>query len=95
MSAYVILIKNQTRDPEELKTYAEKAVAARAGHEVTPLARYGALEGLEGDPAEGVVILQFPDMAAARAWYDSPAYQDARQHRFKGADFRVILAEGL
>ena len=95
MSAYVILIKNQTRDADELKTYAEKAVIARTGHQVTPLARYGALEVLEGDPAEGVVILQFPDMAAARAWYDSPAYRDARQHRFKGADFRVILADGL
>jgi uncharacterized protein (DUF1330 family) len=95
VSAYVILIKNQTRDAEELKTYGEKALAARTGHEITPLARYGALEVLEGEPAEGVVILQFPDMAAARAWYDSPAYQDARTHRFAGGDFRVILADGL
>ena len=95
MSAYVILIKNETRDGDELKTYGEKALAARSGHDVTPLARYGAIEVLEGDPAEGVVILQFPDMAAARAWYESPAYQAAREHRMRGGDFRVILAEGL
>jgi uncharacterized protein (DUF1330 family) len=50
---------------------------------------------MEGDPAEGVVLLQFPDMDAAKAWYGSPAYQDAKQHRLKGADYRVIFAEGL
>jgi len=41
------------------------------------------------------VIVEFPDMDAARAWYNSPAYQDARQHRFQGADYRVILTQGL
>jgi uncharacterized protein (DUF1330 family) len=34
-------------------------------------------------------------MAAAKAWYDSPEYQDAKQHRLSGADFRIILTEGL
>ncbi len=50
---------------------------------------------LEGAPAESVTIAQFPDMAAAKAWYDSPEYQDAKQHRLSGADFRIILTEGL
>ena len=44
---------------------------------------------------ESVTIAQFPDMAAAKAWYDSPEYQDAKQHRLSGADFRIILTEGL
>ena len=95
MSAYAIFIKNSTIDPEELKTYGQKAAGARGDHPITPLAFYGALEVLEGDAAEGVVLLQFPDMDAAKAWYDSPAYQDAKQHRLKAADYRVILAQGL
>ena len=95
MPAYAIFIKNKTIDAAELTTYSQKAIAAREGRQVTPLVRYGALEVLEGDPAEGVVVLQFPDMADARAWYESPAYQDAKQHRLKGADYRVILAEGV
>lgn len=95
MPAYVIFIKNKTTDAEELKTYGQKAGAARGDHQITPLAFYGPLEVLEGDSAEGVVLLSFPDRAAAKAWYDSPAYQDAKQHRLKGADYRVILAEGL
>ncbi|MCI3131946.1 DUF1330 domain-containing protein [Phenylobacterium aquaticum] len=95
MPAYIIFVKNKTLDPDELKTYSQKAAPAGAGHPITPLAFYGPLEVLEGDDAEGVVLISFPDKAAARAWYDSPAYQDAKQHRLKGADYRVILAEGI
>jgi len=95
MPAYVIFIKNKTTNQDELNTYGQKAGAARGDHQITPLAFYGPLEVLEGDSAEGVVLLQFADKAAAKAWYDSPAYQEAKQHRLKGADYRVILAEGL
>ena len=41
------------------------------------------------------MILRFPDMAAAREWYNSPEYQDALQHRLKGANYRVFIIEGL
>jgi uncharacterized protein (DUF1330 family) len=57
------------------------------------LSGYGPHEVLEGDPTEGVVIAEFPSMAAAKAWYDSPAYREAREHRFKGAVYRGILVE--
>ena len=95
MPAYAIFIKNKTHDADELKTYSQKAGAARGDHKLTPLAYYGPLEVMEGDAAEGVVLLQFPDMAAAKAWYESPAYQEAKQHRLKGADYRVIFADGI
>ncbi|MDB5429429.1 MAG: hypothetical protein JWP35_545 [Caulobacter sp.] len=95
MSAYVVLIRDRMKDPEEFATYGKMAAGARAGHEITPLAFYGAIETLEGAPAEGMVILQFPDTAAAKAWYGSPAYQAALQHRLAGADYRVIIVEGL
>ena len=50
---------------------------------------------LEGPEAEGVVIIEFPSLAEAKAWYDSPAYREAREHRFRGADYRAILVEGV
>ncbi|UYG00674.1 DUF1330 domain-containing protein [Halomonas sp. GD1P12] len=95
MSAYVVLIKERTHDEQEFKTYGEKARAAREGHDPEPLAFYGDFEVLEGSAMEGGVILRFPDMDAARAWYHSPAYQAARKHRFLGADYRVLLLDGL
>ena len=95
MAAYVVLIRDRMKDPEEFALYAPAAREARGGHDITPLAFYGDFQVLEGPPAEGVVILKFPDTAAARAWYDSPAYQAALQHRLKGADYRVVIVEGV
>lgn len=94
MSAYVVFIREETTDPAQLQQYAQLAPAARAGHEITRLAFYGQLDVLEGPPAEGVAILRFPDMDAARAWYRSPAYQEARRHRLQGAHYRMLLVEG-
>lgn len=94
MSAYVIFIREATTDAAELQQYASKAPAARAGHDITRVAFYGKHEVLEGPEAEGVAILRFPDMDAARAWYESPAYQEALQHRLKGAQYRLLLVEG-
>ena len=59
------------------------------------LAAYGGIQTMEGAPSEGVVLLEFPTMAAAKAWYDGPAYREARELRFKGADYRVLFFEGL
>jgi uncharacterized protein (DUF1330 family) len=42
-----------------------------------------------------VVIVEFPSIDAAKAWYESPAYREAREHRFKGADYRAVIVEGL
>jgi uncharacterized protein (DUF1330 family) len=94
MSAYVIFIRESTIDESEMEQYKQSAPAARAGHDITRLAFYGQLDVLEGEPPEGVAILRFPDMAAAKAWYTSPAYQEARQHRLKGGKFRLLLVEG-
>lgn len=94
MSAYVVFIRDKTLDPAEFAQYAQKAPNARTGHDISRVAFYGQLEVLEGPPAEGVAILRFPDMAAAKAWYNSPAYQEAREHRLKGAEYRLFLVEG-
>ena len=49
---------------------------------------------LEGPEIEGAVIVSFPTFEEAKAWYDSPAYKEAREHRFKGADYRVDTVVG-
>jgi uncharacterized protein (DUF1330 family) len=95
MPAYAIFIREATTNPAELDVYGPLAEASLAGQPVQVLAAYGAQEVLEGPPVEGVVILEFPTLAAAKAWYDSPAYRAAREHRFKGATYRAVLVEGL
>jgi uncharacterized protein (DUF1330 family) len=95
MTAYVIFMREKTRDPAELAAYREKVPASREGHDMKALARYGNVETMEGAPVEGVVIIEFVSIDAAKAWYNSPAYTAARKHRFLGADYRVVISEGL
>jgi uncharacterized protein (DUF1330 family) len=95
MAAYVIFIREVTFDKAELDAYAAAAPASLEGLPITFLAANGPLEALEGPTPEGIAIAEFPSMAAARRWYDSPAYQAAAQHRFKGAIYRGLIVEGL
>lgn len=95
MSAYMVYVRDRIIDPEEFRKYEASAPAASAGHPATPLAFYGAVETLEGAPVDGAVIVQFPSVAAARAAYDSPLYQEALKHRLNGAEYRVFIIEGV
>ncbi|WP_217597267.1 DUF1330 domain-containing protein [Cohnella sp. GbtcB17] len=95
MPAYVIFMKEKTTNIEQLSIYASKAPAGLAGHPLTPLAMYGKQEVLEGPEVEGVAVLEFPSIEHARAWYDSPAYQDALKHRLNGGTYRGIIVEGV
>jgi uncharacterized protein (DUF1330 family) len=95
MSAYLIFTREKTLDQKELDTYHKLAASTLAGHPGRPLAMYGTHEDLEGAPTEGTVIAEFPTADAAKAWYNSPAYKEVREHRFKGAKYHVILIQGV
>ncbi len=95
MAVYMIFTRERMRVQSEYDIYAQKARPALAGHPVTPLVLYGRYEVLEGAEVDGVVVLQFPTFADAKAFYESPAYREAREHRFKGADYRVLIVEGV
>ncbi len=94
MTAYAVFIRESTRDPAELEAYSRKVGGTLAGHTVKVLAAYGCHEVLEGPEIEGLVILEFPSLDEAKAWYDSPAYREVREHRFRGSDYRAVIVEG-
>lgn len=95
MTAYLIFTREKTLDGQELATYSKSVPATLAGHEFKVLALYGKHEDLEGTATEGTVIMSFPSADAAKAWYNSPEYKRVREHRFKGARFRVTLVQGV
>jgi uncharacterized protein (DUF1330 family) len=96
MTAYVLCIREDAvRNPEELAIYSRMNREAPRDPKVTPLIVYGATEALEGNAPDGVVVLQFPTVEDAKAWYNSPNYQAAIPHRKKGADYRVMIIQGL
>ena len=95
MSAYLIFTREKTLDEAELKIYWDNIRTTFAGHKVKVLVNYGRHEVLEGDLVEGIVIAEFPSFDAAKAWYESPAYQAIRPHRFKGAIYSGVVVEGV
>lgn len=94
MPAYIVFIKERERDPAPMETYAKAVPGTLKGHPVKALSFYGRVESLEGPPLEGATIAEFPTFEAAKAWYDSEGYQEARKHRYQGSDFRVFIIEG-
>jgi len=96
MAAYVIFMRESPiRDAAEMQAYSKMTRMNPPDPKLTALSVYGAIEALEGDAPDGVVVLQFPTMEDAKAWYNSPNYQAAAQHRKKGADYRAMIVQGL
>lgn len=95
MTAYVVLFRESPiRNAEEMQTYQSMPRPADTKG-LKPLVVYGAQEPIEGTPPDGVVILEFPSVEAAREWYHSPEYQAASKHRRNAADYRGVIVEGF
>lgn len=94
MPAYMIFLREQTLDRAELEAYWAKVASTLEGVPIKVLSAYGSHTTLEGPDVEGVVIAEFPNAEIARQWYDSPAYQDAANHRRVGATYRGLIVEG-
>ena len=95
MAAYVI-VETDVTDPEGYERYkaaSSGAVAAAGGRY---LARGGAMDVLEGDwRPPRLVILEFEDLAAARRWYDSEIYRQARTLREGAAGILMVAVQGV
>lgn len=49
----------------------------------------------EGRPVGDVVLIQFPDMARAREWYESAAYREIIRLRTENSTSWIALLEGV
>jgi len=91
MAAYLIaehLISNASLF-EEYRSKVAPIIERYGGRYLT---RGGSHEVLDGDwKPTRVVIIQFPDMAALKAWYHSPEYQPLIALR-RGAATDVLMA---
>ena len=58
MPAYVVFTRTKTIDQKELEKYWTGIKATMKGHPIEVLVAYGKHEVLEGDPIEGMVIVQ-------------------------------------
>lgn len=95
MSAYV-LVEVDVHDPDAYASYRALSTRAVEQYGGRFVARGGEAVLLEGEPAPGrLVVLEFPDLDAARRWYDSPEYVEARAVRQSAATARLVAVEGV
>ena len=95
MSAYVIAMLDVS-DQENYEKYAQAAPAATAKFGGKAIARGPNAATLEGDFSPGrIVVLEFPSVEDAKAWYDSPEYQEAKNFRLGAAEFRMLVVDGV
>jgi uncharacterized protein (DUF1330 family) len=94
VAAYVIA-EVEVTDPEVYATYRAQTPGVIDRYGGRFLVRGGAAELLEGDrEPRRIVIIEFPDTAAARRFYGSPEYQAIIGIRQRAAKSRLILVEG-
>jgi len=86
----------EVHDPEAYKNYVAGATPAYKEFGAKFLVRGTPSEQMEGDILGARhVVIEFPTIEAARACYNSPTYQAAREHRLAASTGRVIIVEGI
>jgi uncharacterized protein (DUF1330 family) len=82
--------------PERMSGYRDKAFASVKAFDGKLVAATENIDCREGvwRPTR-VVMLEFPSMQKARAWYDSPEYQEVLPMRLSANEDKMIIFEGL
>lgn len=82
-------------DAERYGEYARRAGPAIEAHGGRFLARGGAHVQLEGNDRARNVVVEFPDLEAARTCYASPAYQEALAFAKDSSERDLVIVEGI
>ena len=94
MAAYLVL-DISIRDPTTYERYKTLAPPSLAQYGGRYLVRGGTTTVLEGTwQPQRLVILEFPSVERARAWWESPEYAVAKALRQACASTQMVLIEG-
>ena len=52
-------------------------------------------EVVEGEWTDDLIVIEFPDLDSARAWYRSPAYQRLIPLRTQSSEGDILLVDGV
>jgi uncharacterized protein (DUF1330 family) len=95
MAAYLIA-QVTIHDPEAYRGYTARSPEIIAKHGGRFLARGGTTEVLEGSADNRrLVIVEFPSMEAARAFYNSAEYQQAKAIRAPASEAQFVIVQGI
>ena len=95
MTAYAIAHLHNPTINEDVLEYIERIQETMVPYHGRFLVHTTGIEVIEGEWPGALVIIEFPGLAQARAWYDSPAYRAILPLRTGNIDGDAILVEGV
>ncbi|MFC4499556.1 MULTISPECIES: DUF1330 domain-containing protein [Streptomyces] len=91
-----VIVTEAIKDPEGMEAYTRAAGPSMAESGARPLVVDDQPRVLEGEwHGSRTVVLEFESVEAARAWYDSDAYTEARPLRQAAAESHAVLLSGF
>ena len=95
MAGYIV-VDVEITDPDEYQTYTKQTLATIERYGGKFLVRGGNSEALEGEwKPKRLVIIEFPSVEQAKAWYDSPEYSSIIGIRHRSANSKMLLVQGV
>lgn len=95
MSAFII-VDITINDPQEYEAYKKLTPASITAFNGKFVVRGGQTETLEGGWEPGrMVVLEFPSVQQAKAWWASAEYAPAKTIRHRSASTKMIVVEGV
>lgn len=95
MPGYVIA-EIQIDDPVKYEEYKKLVPASIAAYGGKFIVRGGEATLMEGEPAPArIVILEFPSADAAKTWWASAEYEEAKALRQSASTGRLVVVEGF
>ena len=95
LPAYAIAYLREVDVNDAVVDYLQRIDATLAPYDGRFVVHGGRLVPLEGEWDGDVVVIAFPSLGAAQAWYDSPAYQEILALRTDNSRSIAALVEGV
>ncbi len=95
MPAYAIAHLRRVDLNDEIADYLRRIDATIAAFDGRFLVHGARPEKVDGDWEGTVVVIEFPDLDRARAWYASAGYQAILPLRLRNSDGDAILVQGV
>ncbi|WP_181780376.1 DUF1330 domain-containing protein [Pseudonocardia pini] len=95
MTAYAVAHLRSVDPNAEIVEYLQRIDATLAPHRGYFVVHGDLPEVLEGEFPGALVVIGFPGLEQARAWYRSPAYQEILPLRTRNSDGIAMIVQGV
>jgi uncharacterized protein (DUF1330 family) len=95
MPAYAVAHMRSVNIGPAIVEYLERVDATLEPFGGRFLVHGGKAEVLEGSWSGHLIVIEFPDRARAKAWYESPAYQEILRLRTDNSESDTFFVDGV